>query len=132
MPPRVGRAARSAVTVWLISAANIVWTFAATADPLPQQVTSAQAGHDMRTNWPLVTFALTQASKEAFHDFTSRHVGRAVEFRVDGRTAVKTIVREPILGGSGQIIVSSEDEAKALASSLSAGTAKLEVEAAAE
>ena len=50
----------------------------------------------------------------------------------NGKTVLKTVIRTPILGGSGQIPVSSIDEARALAARLSAGTARLEVEAAAD
>src|SRR5262245_1033119 len=130
--PRVRRALRVLVAVWLAAGASVFCAPGAFAEPLILQITAAQAAFDQRTNAPIVTFRFADASKQAFAAFTTRHVGRAVELRVDGKTVLKAIVREPILGGSGQIPTSSVDEARALATRLSAGTAKVEVEAAAD
>jgi preprotein translocase subunit SecD len=49
---------------------------------------------------------------------------------VDGRVIQEPVIREPILGGSGQLIGFGVDEGKALAERLSSGAAKIEIETA--
>ena len=86
-------------------------------------------GFDQRTREPIVSFKMNAASARAFAELTQRSVGKPMEFRVDGRVVMKSVIREPILGGGGQISGSfSVDEAKAVAERLSSGAAKLELE----
>jgi preprotein translocase subunit SecD len=104
----------------------------AMAEPLSLQVTAAQLGYDARTSQPLVNFEMSESARQAFSAFTTQNVGRAVELRIDGKTMHKTVVREPIVGGRGQIPMSNVEEAKDIAARLSAGTARLEIEPAAQ
>jgi preprotein translocase subunit SecD len=118
--------------VWAAAPIAAAALSTAAAQPLMLEVASARVGYDQRTAQPIVSFEMTEGASKLFAAFTSQNVGRAIELRVDGRTIIKTIVREPIVGGGGQLRVSSADEARTLAARLSEGTAKLEVEVAAE
>ena len=53
-----------------------------------------------------------------------------MELRVDGKVVTAPVIREPILGGSGQISNQSltAESAKELAARLSTGAAKIEIE----
>ena len=92
-------------------------------------VTRAEVAYDLRTNEPVVSFKLSEASGRRFAGLTRQNVGRRIEIRVDGKTFWRPVVHEPILSGTGQIAgLSSPAEASDLAARLSAGTAKLEIE----
>jgi preprotein translocase subunit SecD len=116
---------------WFLAAGLVVALAAvATAEPLPIEIAHAEVGFDQRTSEPVVSFRMTPSSQRLFADFTSKNVGRKAEIRVDGRTLVAPVIREPILGGSGQISAGLKlDEAKNLADRLSSGRARMEVEA---
>jgi preprotein translocase subunit SecD len=102
---------------------------AAIAEPLLLEIERAAAAFDQRTNEPLVTFVMKEGSKRAFGELTRKNVGRAMEFRIDGRAIMTPVIREPILGGSGQVAGRfSVDEAREIAQRLQAGTSRLEVE----
>jgi preprotein translocase subunit SecD len=102
----------------------------ATAAPLALEVARAEVSHDARANQPLITFTLKDASRRAFAEFTAANIGRAVEIRVDGRVMMKPVIREPIVGGIGQVAGGfNAAEARTLADRLTSGAAKLEVEA---
>ena len=115
----------------LIAAGLLVASAAvAAAEPIVIEIESAQANFDQRTSEPVVAFKMTAASQRLFGEFTSKNVGRKAEIRVDGRALMAPVIREPILGGSGQIAAGFKlDEAKALADRLSSGRARMEVEA---
>jgi preprotein translocase subunit SecD len=99
------------------------------ADPLALRVTRAEVGYDQRTGEPVVSMAFDEASKRLFADFTARNFGKAMEIRVDGRAISKPVIREPILGGTGQIAGGfTAAQAREMAERLSTGAAKLEVE----
>jgi preprotein translocase subunit SecD len=85
------------------------------AEPLMLDVIEAAAAYDARNNTPLVSFRLSEVSKRAFADFSSRNVGKKIDIRLDGKTVMQTVIREPIMGGGGQIITTSSDEAQQLA-----------------
>jgi len=103
------------------------------ADPLALRVTRAEVAYDQRTGEPVVTMLFDEASKRLFADFTARNVGKAMELRVDGRTVMKPVIREPITAGSGQIAGAlTVQQAREMAERLSSGAAKLEVEAASD
>ena len=103
--------------------------YVAASEPLAIGLVRASPGFDQRTGEPIVTYVLTDASKRAFADLTAKNVGKPMEMRVDGRVVSKAVIREPILGGSGQISGSfNADEARALAERLSSGAGKFEVE----
>lgn len=77
----------------------------------------------------MITFVMTEESKRAFADLSSRNVGKPVEIRIDGRVFSKPIIREPILGGRGQISGSfTAEEAHRLTERLASGAGKLEFE----
>jgi preprotein translocase subunit SecD len=118
--------------VWAAAPIAAAALSTAAAQPLMLEVASARVEYDQRTAQAIVSFEMTEGASKLFTAFTSQNIGRAIEFRVDGRTIHKAIVREPIVGGSGQLLVFSADEARTLAARLSEGTAKLEVEVAAK
>ena len=75
-------------------------------------------------------FEMSAASGAAFADFTRHNVGHKVEFRVDGKAfGPAPVIREPILGGRGQLLVPKGEDAAVIAARLSDGTVRLEVEA---
>ena len=114
---------------WCAAVAGILVTIAtAVAQPLLLDVQSTGVGYDSTTHEPVVFFRLTPASAKLFAEFTSKNVGRRMSISVDGRAYSEPIIREPITGGTGQLMGSlSVREAKALASRLSSGGAKVEV-----
>jgi preprotein translocase subunit SecD len=57
------------------------------------------------------------------------NLGQMIDLRIDGRSANKPSVREPITGGVVQISIGEPSEARQLAARLSNPTATLEVEA---
>jgi preprotein translocase subunit SecD len=63
----------------------------------------AQPGFDPRTNEPIVTFRFSAAGARKFAQATGENVGRAMAIVVDGEVLSAPVIREPILGGSGQI-----------------------------
>jgi preprotein translocase subunit SecD len=93
------------------------------------EVTEASVAYDARNNFPLVTFRLAETGRKAFADFSARHVGQKIDMRVDGKSVMKPVIREPITGGVGQITASNPDEARQLADRLASKGARLEVEA---
>ena len=66
-------------------------------------LTDAQPGFDQRTNEPIVTFRFSTAGARKFAQATGENVGRAMAIVVDGEVLSAPVIREPILGGSGQI-----------------------------
>jgi preprotein translocase subunit SecD len=99
------------------------------AQPIQLEVVAASAAFDPRTNQPVVTYRLAPASAKVFAELTTKNVGRPMAFIVDGRVTMKSVIREPIIGGSVQIAGHlTADEAKMLAERLASGKARLEVE----
>jgi len=108
---------------------SLVSALPSSAQPLKLEVAAASAGFDLRTNEPVVTFRMTPASAKLFAELTSKSVGRPMALIVDGRVLTKPVIREPIIGGAGQISANlSAADAKALAERLASGKARLEVE----
>ncbi|MDX2287925.1 MAG: protein translocase subunit SecD [Hyphomicrobiaceae bacterium] len=77
-----------------------------------EDLADAQAGFDSRTNEPIISFRFNQRAARLFGDFTVKNVGRPFAIVLDngvvnGKRDVKVlsapVIREPILGGSGQI-----------------------------
>jgi preprotein translocase subunit SecD len=101
----------------------------ALAEPLSLEVTEASVAYDTRNNFPVVTFRLAETSRKAFADFSARHVGEKIDMRIDGKSVMKTVIREPITGGVGQITASSPDETRQLADRLASRAAKFDIEA---
>jgi preprotein translocase subunit SecD len=101
----------------------------AAAEPLPLQIVHATAGLDQRTSKPIVTIALTEASKRSFAQFTSGRVGGKMELRVNGQVLSTAVLKEPLLGDSFQISGDfSVDETNAMAGRLSTPGVKVELE----
>ena len=78
--------------------------FTALAEPLVLDVKQASPGYDQRTKEPVVTYTLSEPSRRLLADFTTKNVGQPVKLRVNGAVIMKVIIREPILGGQGQIV----------------------------
>lgn len=67
------------------------------------ELKSASQGFDQRTNEPIIQFTFNQEGARAFGRFTSANVGRPFAIVLDGQVLSAPVIREPILGGSGQI-----------------------------
>jgi preprotein translocase subunit SecD len=94
--------------------ALIVITVPAIAEPLTLEITEAEVGYDTRNNSAVVSFRMSEDSRKAFAEFSTRHVGEKIDIRVDGNSVLQTVIREPITGGVGQINASSPDQARRL------------------
>jgi preprotein translocase subunit SecD len=113
----------------MLAVATIFGLASAAAEPLLFDIAQAEVAYDQRSGEPVVSFRFTPDSARKFAEFTQSNVGRAAEMRVDGKVLSRSVIREPILGGSGQIAGHlSRQEAQDLAARLTAGT-KLEIEA---
>ena len=63
----------------------------------------AQPSFDQRTNEPVVTFRFDTVGGKRFADVTRANVNRPFAVVLDGKVVTAPVIREPILGGSGQI-----------------------------
>ena len=112
-----------------ISALMLMMIGVAGAEPLTIELISAEAGHDVRTNEPVVNYKMTQSSAKQFAELTQKNVGRKTELRIDGKTVMAPVIREPILGGSGQLSGSlTEEGTRDIAARLTSGHSKIEIE----
>lgn len=68
-----------------------------------EDLTDAQPGFDQRTQEPIVSFRFNQSGARRFGKFTQENVGRPFAIVLDNVVLSAPVVREPILGGSGQI-----------------------------
>lgn len=78
-----------------------------------EDLVDAQPGFDQDTNEPIISFRFNQKAAVLFGEFTRRNVGRPFAIVLDngvnedGSPDIKVlsapVIREPILGGSGQI-----------------------------
>jgi preprotein translocase subunit SecD len=66
-------------------------------------LTDAQPGFDQRTNEPIVTFRFNTSGARKFAEATQANVGRPFAIVLDNKVISAPVIREPILGGSGQI-----------------------------
>jgi preprotein translocase subunit SecD len=113
----------------LLACAAVAGAMPAAAEPLALAVAQAALAFDQRTSEPIIAFRLTPDATRAFAEFTGQNVGRSVDLRVDGKTVMKAVVGQPIMGGTAQISNHlTVDEARAIAARLADGTARLEVE----
>jgi preprotein translocase subunit SecD len=67
------------------------------------ELTGAQPAFDQRTNEPVISFTFNNAGARKFGTFTKDHVGRPFAIVLDDQVISAPVIREPILGGSGQI-----------------------------
>jgi preprotein translocase subunit SecD len=63
----------------------------------------AQASFDQRTSEPIVNFRFNTTGARKFGTATQENVGRPFAIVLDGEVISAPVIREPILGGSGQI-----------------------------
>ena len=66
-------------------------------------LTDAQPGFDQRTSEPIVSFRFNTAGARKFAQVTQESVGKPFAIVLDNEVISAPVIREPILGGSGQI-----------------------------
>jgi SecD/SecF fusion protein len=83
----------------------------------------AQATFDQRTNEPVIAFRFNNVGARAFARYTAENIGRPFAIVLDDVVLSSPVIREPILGGSGQVSGNfTVEAAKQLAVQLRAGT----------
>jgi preprotein translocase subunit SecD len=68
-----------------------------------EELTDAQPGFDQRTSEPIVSFKFNINGARRFAQVTQENVGRPFAIVLDDEVISAPVIREPILGGSGQI-----------------------------
>jgi preprotein translocase subunit SecD len=68
-----------------------------------EDLTDAQPGFDQRTSEPIVTFRFNTNGARRFAQVTQENVGKPFAIVLDNEVISAPVIREPILGGSGQI-----------------------------
>jgi len=68
-----------------------------------EDLVDAQPGFDQRTNEPIISFRFNGSGARKFGNFTKDHVGAPFAIVLDDKVLSAPVIREPILGGSGQI-----------------------------
>ncbi|MGZ8325165.1 MAG: protein translocase subunit SecD [Rhodoplanes sp.] len=68
-----------------------------------EDLTDAQPGFDQRTSEPIVSFRFNTSGGRRFAQVTQENVGRPFAIVLDNEVISAPVIREPILGGSGQI-----------------------------
>ena len=68
-----------------------------------ENLVDAQPGFDQRTNEPIVSFRFDSTGAKKFGLVTQKNVGRPFAIILDKKVISAPVIREPILGGSGQI-----------------------------
>src|SRR3954464_3660711 len=68
-----------------------------------EDLTDAQPGFDQRTSEPIVSFKFNINGARRFATATQENVGRPFAIVLDNEGISAPVIREPILGGSGQI-----------------------------
>jgi preprotein translocase subunit SecD len=68
-----------------------------------EDLTDAQPGFDQRNHEPIVTFRFNTRGARRFGQVTQENVGRPFAIVLDNEVISAPVIREPILGGSGQI-----------------------------
>jgi SecD/SecF fusion protein len=95
------------------------------AEPLLQgdRLTDAAMAFDQRTGQPIVTFRLDSVGAKRFAEITRAHVGEPFAIVLDGKVLSAPVIREPIVGGAGEISGDfTAEEASSLAALLRAGS----------
>ncbi|MBY0559962.1 protein translocase subunit SecD [Hyphomicrobium sp.] len=83
----------------------------------------AQPGFDSRTNEAVINFRFNQSGARKFGNFTKDNVGKPFAIVLDNKVLSAPVIREPILGGSGQISGSFDvDSSNRLAVQLRSGS----------
>jgi len=87
-----------------------------------EDLADAQPGFDHLTHEPVINFRFNQVGARKFGAFTKDNVGRPFAIVLDNKVLSAPVIREPILGGSGQISGSfSVDSSNTLAVQLRSG-----------
>src|SRR5215210_3916826 len=68
-----------------------------------EDLTDAQPGFDQRTSEPIVSFRFNSKGAQSFGRATQENVGRPFAIVLDNEVISAPVIREPIIGGSGQI-----------------------------
>jgi preprotein translocase subunit SecD len=68
-----------------------------------EDLVDAQPGFDQRTGEPIVSFRFNTNGARRFAQVTQENVGRPFAIVLDNQVISAPVIREPILGGSGQI-----------------------------
>ena len=68
-----------------------------------EDLTKADPGFDQRTSEPIVTFTFNTNGARRFGQVTQENVGRPFAIVLDNEVISAPVIREPIIGGSGQI-----------------------------
>jgi preprotein translocase subunit SecD len=68
-----------------------------------EDLVDAQPGFDQRTHEPIVSFRFNNAGGRRFAQATQENVGKPFAIVLDNEVVSAPVIREPILGGSGQI-----------------------------
>lgn len=68
-----------------------------------ENLVDAQPGADGQTGQPVVNFRFDAAGARRFGDATRKNVGKPFAIVLDGKVISAPVIREPILGGTGQI-----------------------------
>jgi preprotein translocase subunit SecD len=68
-----------------------------------RDLSDAQPAFDARTSEPIVTFRFNASGARRFAQATMENVGRPFAIVLDGEVLSAPVIREPILGGAGQI-----------------------------
>ncbi|MBN8912018.1 MAG: protein translocase subunit SecD [Rhizobiales bacterium] len=63
----------------------------------------SQPAFDSQTNAPIISFRFNQSGARKFGNFSKTHVGEPFAIVLDGKVISAPVIREAILGGSGQI-----------------------------
>jgi preprotein translocase subunit SecD len=66
-------------------------------------LTDAQPGFDQRTSEPIVSFRFNTSGARKFAQVTQENVGKPFAIVLDNEVISAPVIREPILGGAGQI-----------------------------
>lgn len=83
----------------------------------------AQPGFDSRTSEAVINFRFNQSGARKFGNFTKDNVGKPFAIVLDNKVLSAPVIREPILGGSGQISGSFDvDSSNRLAVQLRSGS----------
>jgi SecD/SecF fusion protein len=67
------------------------------------RLADAKAGFDQRTNEPIVSFSFDSTGARQFAEITQANVGKPFAIVLDGKVLTAPVIREPIIGGQGQI-----------------------------
>jgi preprotein translocase subunit SecD len=87
------------------------------------EIVDAAPGFDQATHQPIVTFRFSASGTRRFAEITQENIGRPFAIVLDNEVLSAPVIREPILGGSGQISGHfTLEEANTIAMLLRSGT----------